>query len=92
MGTGCSACTKFTRDEDHWERVDGSIFILSALSKVFTGNKEIVKLLGMLHFILFRLKWVSWGASDHMQNSAFGILKIFCLYYKIKLYFHRRIN
>lgn len=46
MGTGCSACTKFTRDEDHWERVDGSIFILSALSKVFTGNKEIVKLLG----------------------------------------------
>jgi len=48
MGTGCSACTKFTRDEDHWERVDGSIFILSALSKVFTGNKEMVKLLGEL--------------------------------------------
>ena len=67
MGTGCSACTKFTRDEDHWERVDGSIFILSALSKVFTGNKEIVKLLGMSYFLVLSGLRVGFSADIHFR-------------------------
>ena len=46
LGTGCSACTKFTRDEDHWERVDGCIFIIASLSKVFKGNKAMAAKLG----------------------------------------------
>lgn len=48
LGTGCSACTKFTRDEDYWERVDGSIFILSSLCRAFNGNNDVSKTLGKL--------------------------------------------
>ena len=35
---GCSACTKFTRDEEHWERADGSIVLLSELAKAVKKN------------------------------------------------------
>lgn len=44
MGSGCSACTKFTRDEEHWERADGGIVLLAELTKLDLSVEKIARL------------------------------------------------
>jgi len=48
LGTGCSACTKFTRDEEAWERCDGAIVLLAEMTKNDNLPAENVQKLGAM--------------------------------------------